>query len=314
MALNLSRIPDEIPVTVRGLDFSFNYLKILQQASITLLPDLTALDHTSTIHLIVSLFLYVLQYKCKITLIEDNAFLHVKQLTILIFTGNPIKQISERPFSHLKILQQLTFVEVCIFPIWDLLIFSLTELKELNMGKNNPKTIRTLNYINLIPLNTLNTLNFTALTLLDFCNHNISSVLFIFLTIVAYKYQYYFHYGCILLNAYRSTQQGESEYDAFVIYFSGDETWVFEELVSKHFMESKWCKFEFEVAQSLQLLEGTPGIIAVILKDVDEERITIVLGLHKYLKRNTCLKWKDNPLGRMRFWTRLRRAILSGRT
>uniref|UniRef100_W5M7V9 LRRCT domain-containing protein n=1 Tax=Lepisosteus oculatus TaxID=7918 RepID=W5M7V9_LEPOC len=140
-------------VTVIGLDFSFNHLKILQQASFSLLPDLTALDH-------------VQQYRCKIILIEDNVFLHVKQLTILIFTGNPIKQISDRSFSHLKILKQLTFVEVCISSIGDLPIFSLTKLKELNMGKNNLKTIR-------MP----HTLNFTALTLLEFCNSNILSVL-----------------------------------------------------------------------------------------------------------------------------------------
>ncbi|XP_069039249.1 LOW QUALITY PROTEIN: toll-like receptor 4 [Lepisosteus oculatus] len=132
----------------QSLDFSFNHLKILQQASFTLLPDLTALDHT----------------RCKIILIEDNVFLHVKQLTILIFTGNPIKQISDRSFSHLKILQQLTFVEVCISSIGDLPIFSLTKLTELNMGKNNLKTIR-------MP----HTLNFTAL--LEFCNSNILSVL-----------------------------------------------------------------------------------------------------------------------------------------
>ncbi|XP_066568549.1 toll-like receptor 4 [Amia ocellicauda] len=84
-------------------------------------------------------------------------------------------------------------------------------------------------------------------------------------------------------------------------------------VISQYFIESAWCKFEFEMAQSQQFFEGKPGIIAIILEDVEENNTKRMLGLHKYLKNNTYLKWKDNPMSRMVFWTRLKKAIISER-
>ncbi|KAL0983687.1 hypothetical protein UPYG_G00131350 [Umbra pygmaea] len=82
-------------------------------------------------------------------------------------------------------------------------------------------------------------------------------------------------------------------------------------VVSHHFIESAWCRFEFEVAQSWLVLEGNPNIIIIILEDVEEEKTKKVFGLHKYLKKNTYLEWRDNPVSSIRFWVRLRKAVLS---
>ncbi|XP_019902480.2 toll-like receptor 4 isoform X2 [Esox lucius] len=180
-------------------------------------------------------------------------------------------------------------------------------------------------------------------------------ILILTLSVLAYKFQFYLRYCCILQRGYKVSQQQECAYDAFVIYSNKDEAWVMEELVenlengippiqlclhvrdfevgkpitsniidegimgsrkvivvvSQHFINSAWCRFEFEVAQCWLVLEGNPNIIIIILEDVEEVKIKKVFGLHKYLKKNTYLKWKDNPISSMRFWVRLRKAVLS---
>ncbi|KAF7710581.1 hypothetical protein HF521_009453, partial [Silurus meridionalis] len=62
-------------------------------------------------------------------------------------------------------------------------------------------------------------------------------------------------------------------------------------VVSKHFIESSWCRFEFEVAQSWLVMQGNANIIIIILEDVEEEKSKKVFGLHKHLRNNTYLKW-----------------------
>ncbi|XP_076830921.1 toll-like receptor 4 [Brachyhypopomus gauderio] len=84
-------------------------------------------------------------------------------------------------------------------------------------------------------------------------------------------------------------------------------------VVSKHFIESSWCRFEFEMAQSLLVMQGNANIIIIILEDVEEKNIKKVFGLHKYLKKNTYLKWSRNPLNNMRFWIRLRKAVIASK-
>ncbi|XP_058241399.1 toll-like receptor 4 [Hemibagrus wyckioides] len=82
-------------------------------------------------------------------------------------------------------------------------------------------------------------------------------------------------------------------------------------VVSKHFIESSWCRFEFEVAQSWQVMERNANIIIIILEEVEEEKSKKVFGLHKHLKNNTYLKWSGNPINNMTFWIRLRKAVIT---
>ena len=74
-------------------------------------------------------------------------------------------------------------------------------------------------------------------------------------------------------------------------------------VVTQHFIDSSWCRFEFELAQSWLVLGRNTSIIIIILEDVEDKKIRRVLGLHKYLKKNTYLKWKRNALSNVRFWT-----------
>ncbi|XP_041922641.1 toll-like receptor 4 [Alosa sapidissima] len=82
-------------------------------------------------------------------------------------------------------------------------------------------------------------------------------------------------------------------------------------VVSQHFLNSSWCQFEFELAQSWLVLRRNASIIIIILEDVEDKKIKRLFGLHKYLKKNTYLKWKANALSNTRFWARLRKAIIA---
>ncbi|XP_016368064.1 toll-like receptor 4 [Sinocyclocheilus rhinocerous] len=82
-------------------------------------------------------------------------------------------------------------------------------------------------------------------------------------------------------------------------------------VVSQHFIDSAWCRFEFELAQSRFMMERNANIIIIILEDVEERKSKKVFGLHKHLKKNTYLKWSRDPLSNMRFWIRLRKAIIA---
>ncbi|XP_067283827.1 toll-like receptor 4 [Pseudorasbora parva] len=179
--------------------------------------------------------------------------------------------------------------------------------------------------------------------------------LVVLISVLAYRFQFYLQYCCILMRGYRTPAQQECSYDAFVIFSNYDEVWVMNELmenlengvppihlclhmrdfqagksiasniidegimgsrkvivvVSQHFIDSAWCRFEFELAQSRFMMERNANIIIIILEDVNERRTKKVFGLHKHLKKNTYLKWSKDPLSNMRFWIRLRRAIIS---
>lgn len=85
-------------------------------------------------------------------------------------------------------------------------------------------------------------------------------------------------------------------------------------VVSTHFMESRWCNFELEVAQSWQLLDSKAGLIFVVLDGVDRAVLRQKLGLFRYLRRNTYLVWKDREVYRHLFFKQLRAALLDGKT
>ncbi|KGL80424.1 Toll-like receptor 4, partial [Tinamus guttatus] len=84
-------------------------------------------------------------------------------------------------------------------------------------------------------------------------------------------------------------------------------------VISTDFLESKWCGFEFDIAQSWQLVEGRAGIIMIVLEDVDKALLRQRLGLSRYLKRNTYLEWKNREISRHIFWRQLTGALLEGK-
>ncbi|NWR55270.1 TLR4 protein, partial [Bucorvus abyssinicus] len=84
-------------------------------------------------------------------------------------------------------------------------------------------------------------------------------------------------------------------------------------VISADFLESKWCSFEFDIAQSWQLVEGKAGIIMIVLGEVDKGLLRQRLGLSRYLRRNTYLEWKNKEISRHIFWRQLTGVLLEGK-
>ncbi|NWV62663.1 TLR4 protein, partial [Malurus elegans] len=84
-------------------------------------------------------------------------------------------------------------------------------------------------------------------------------------------------------------------------------------VISTDFLESKWCSFEFDIAQSWQLVEGKAGIIMVVLEGVNKALLRQRLGLSRYLRRNTYLEWKDKEISKHIFWRQLTGILLEGK-
>ncbi|NXI59652.1 TLR4 protein, partial [Chloroceryle aenea] len=84
-------------------------------------------------------------------------------------------------------------------------------------------------------------------------------------------------------------------------------------VISTDFLESKWCSFEFDIAQSWQLVEGKAGIIMIVLEEVNKTLLRQRLGLSRYLRRNTYLEWKNKEISRHIFWRQLTGVLLEGK-
>ncbi|NWS82748.1 TLR4 protein, partial [Toxostoma redivivum] len=84
-------------------------------------------------------------------------------------------------------------------------------------------------------------------------------------------------------------------------------------VISTDFLESKWCSFEFDIAQSWQLVEGKTGIIMIVLEDVNKALLRQRLGLSRYLRRNTYLEWKDKEINKHIFWRQLTGVLMKGK-
>ncbi|NXP77010.1 TLR4 protein, partial [Ramphastos sulfuratus] len=84
-------------------------------------------------------------------------------------------------------------------------------------------------------------------------------------------------------------------------------------VISTDFLESKWCSFEFDIAQSWQLVEGKVGIIMIVLEEVNNALVRQRLGLSRYLRRNTYLEWKNKEISKHIFWRQLRGVLLEGK-
>ncbi|XP_076999689.1 toll-like receptor 4 isoform X2 [Tamandua tetradactyla] len=84
-------------------------------------------------------------------------------------------------------------------------------------------------------------------------------------------------------------------------------------VVSQHFIQSRWCIFEYEIAQTWQFLSSHAGIIFIVLQKVEKSLLRQQVELYRLLSRNTYLEWEDSALGRHIFWRRLRKALLDGK-
>ncbi|KAM6182677.1 toll-like receptor 4 [Erethizon dorsatum] len=85
-------------------------------------------------------------------------------------------------------------------------------------------------------------------------------------------------------------------------------------VVSQHFIQSRWCIFEYEIAQTWQFLSSHAGIIFIVLQKLEKSLLRQQVELYRLLSRNTYLEWEDNVLGRHIFWRRLRKALMDGKS
>lgn len=78
-------------------------------------------------------------------------------------------------------------------------------------------------------------------------------------------------------------------------------------LVSSNFIESEWCKFEFQTAHQQVLTERKNRVIMILLHDIDESKLDQTLKL--YMRTRTYLKY-DDPW----FWEKLMFAMPDKKT
>ena len=74
-------------------------------------------------------------------------------------------------------------------------------------------------------------------------------------------------------------------------------------VVSNHFLESKWCRFELEVARMQSLERGRNLIVPILLEDVSLENMPA--SLQFIVRKHTYIEWKGNEELRGEFWRRL---------
>ncbi|XP_004677452.1 PREDICTED: toll-like receptor 4 [Condylura cristata] len=150
MDLNLHKVPDNIPISTKELDLSFNPLKHLGGRSFSNYSELQVLDLS----------------RCEIQMIEDDAFHGLNQLSTLLLTGNPIQRLGMRAFSGLLNLQKLVAVEITLASLEDFPIGHVKTLKELNVAHNFIHSFKLPDYFS----------NLHNLEYLDLSNNKIQNI------------------------------------------------------------------------------------------------------------------------------------------
>ena len=78
-------------------------------------------------------------------------------------------------------------------------------------------------------------------------------------------------------------------------------------VLSPHFVQSNWCMFEMDMAQSKLFTKGQDVLLLAILKPLDN--VEISKTLRALLEKKTYVEWSDNPFGQKLFWAKLIKAL-----
>ncbi|XP_015667687.2 CD180 antigen [Protobothrops mucrosquamatus] len=126
--LGLREIPEQLPFTTEVLDFSFNFLYLLQQSTFSRLKALVHLDLT----------------RCQINWVYEGTFESNIFLETVVFTGNNLLFLASTAFMGPQCLKHLDLTQTGITKLAFIPMQDLHNIETLLLGSNHIQTLELL--------------------------------------------------------------------------------------------------------------------------------------------------------------------------